>query len=45
MNFKHITVAVSGVLGNQMNYQTAYKGFRRNVIDISSDPVRCTQKF
>ena len=37
MNYKHITVAGSGVLGSQIAYQTAYKGFRVNVYDISDE--------
>ena len=34
MNYMHITVAGSGVLGSHIAYQTAYKGFRVNVYDI-----------
>jgi 3-hydroxyacyl-CoA dehydrogenase len=37
MNYKHITVAGSGVLGSQIAYQTAYKGFYVNVYDISDE--------
>src|SRR4029077_12432470 len=37
MNYKHITVAGSGVLGSQIAYQTAYKGFRVKVYDISDE--------
>ena len=35
MNYKNITVASSGVLGSQIAFQTAYKGFHVNVYDIS----------
>jgi len=35
MNYKNITVAGSGVLGSQIAFQTAYKGFYVNVYDIS----------
>ena len=35
MNYKHITVAVSGVLGSQIAYQTAYKDFGVDVYDIA----------
>ncbi len=37
MNYKHITVAGSGVLGSQIAYQTAHKGFLVNVYDISDE--------
>ena len=37
MNYKNITVAGSGVLGSQIAYQTAYKGFYVNVYDISDE--------
>jgi 3-hydroxyacyl-CoA dehydrogenase len=35
MNYKNITVAGGGVLGSQIAFQTAYKGFHVNVYDIS----------
>jgi 3-hydroxyacyl-CoA dehydrogenase len=35
MNCKNISVAGSGVLGSQIAFQTAYKGFHVNVYDIS----------
>ena len=35
MNYRNITVAGSGVLGSQIAYQTAYKGFHVNVYDVS----------
>ncbi len=37
MNFRNITVAGSGVLGSQIAFQSAYKGFRVSVYDISED--------
>lgn len=37
MNFKNITVAGSGVLGSQIAYQTAFKGFNLCVYDINDD--------
>ena len=40
MNYKNITVAGSGVLGSQIAFQAAYKGFRVNVYDISEDVLR-----
>ena len=35
MNYRNIAVACSGVLGSQIAYQTAYKGFHVNVYDVS----------
>ena len=35
MNYKNTTVAGSGVLGSQIAFQTAYKGFHVDVYDIS----------
>lgn len=40
MNYKNITVAGTGVLGSQIAYQTAYKGFHVNVYDVSEDILR-----
>ena len=37
MNYKNITVAGTGVLGTQIAYQTAYKGFHVNLYDISEE--------
>jgi 3-hydroxyacyl-CoA dehydrogenase len=37
MNYRNITVAGSGVLGSQIAFQTAYKGFRVSVYDLSDD--------
>lgn len=39
MNFKNITVAGSGVLGSQIAFQTAYKGFKVSVYDISDEAI------
>lgn len=39
MDYKNITVAGSGVLGSQIAYQTAYKGFHVNVYDVSDDAL------
>lgn len=35
MNYQNITVAGSGVLGSQIAYQTAFKGFNVSVYDIN----------
>jgi 3-hydroxyacyl-CoA dehydrogenase len=40
MNYKNITVAGSGVLGSQIAFQTAYKGFYVNVYDVSEEVLR-----
>jgi 3-hydroxyacyl-CoA dehydrogenase len=39
MNYKNVTVAGSGVLGSQIAYQTAYKGFRVSVYDVSQEAL------
>lgn len=39
MDFKNITVAGSGVLGSQIAFQTAYKGFNVNVYDINDEAL------
>ncbi|GIO57631.1 MULTISPECIES: 3-hydroxyacyl-CoA dehydrogenase [Paenibacillus] len=39
MNFKHITVAGSGVLGSQIAFQTAFKGFEVTVYDINDEAL------
>ncbi|MGV3489595.1 MAG: 3-hydroxyacyl-CoA dehydrogenase [Tuberibacillus sp.] len=39
MDFKNITVAGSGVLGSQIAYQTAFKGFHVSVYDINDEAV------
>ena len=40
MKYKNITVAGTGVLGSQIAYQTAYKGFHVNVYDVSEEVLR-----
>ncbi|SET53279.1 3-hydroxybutyryl-CoA dehydrogenase [Salinibacillus kushneri] len=44
MNFKNITVAGSGVLGSQIAYQTAFKGFTVSVYDISEEAIKKAQE-
>lgn len=39
MDYKNITVAGSGVLGSQIAYQTAYKGFDVNLYDVSDEAL------
>jgi 3-hydroxyacyl-CoA dehydrogenase len=39
MNYKNITVAGSGVLGSQIAYQTAFKGFDVVVYDINDEAL------
>lgn len=39
MQFKHITVAGSGVLGSQIAFQTAFKGFDVTIYDINDDAI------
>ncbi|WP_413301085.1 3-hydroxyacyl-CoA dehydrogenase [Bacillus sp. 1P10SD] len=39
MNYKNITVAGSGVLGSQIAYQTAFKGFNVSIYDINNDAL------
>ncbi|MFF2481037.1 3-hydroxyacyl-CoA dehydrogenase [Paenibacillus sp. NPDC058071] len=39
MNFKKVTVAGSGVLGSQIAYQTAFKGFQVTVYDINDEAL------
>lgn len=39
MNYKKITVAGSGVLGSQIAYQTAFKGFDVSVYDINDEAL------
>ncbi len=44
MNFKHITVAGSGVLGSQIAYQTAFHGYQVSVYDINDEVVEKAKK-
>lgn len=37
MDFKHITVAGSGVLGSQIAFQTAFKGYQVSIYDINEE--------
>lgn len=39
MNYKNITVAGSGVLGSQIAYQTAFKGFHVSIYDINDEAL------
>lgn len=39
MNYKHITVAGCGVLGSQIAFQIAFKGFDVAVYDINEGAV------
>jgi 3-hydroxyacyl-CoA dehydrogenase len=39
MNYKNVTVAGSGVLGSQIAYQTAFKGFNVSVYDINDEAL------
>nr|WP_197969801.1 3-hydroxyacyl-CoA dehydrogenase [Mesobacillus harenae] len=39
INYKNITVAGSGVLGSQIAYQTAFKGFNVVVYDINDEAI------
>ncbi len=39
MRFKNITVAGSGVLGSQIAFQTAFKGFNVSVYDINDEAI------
>src|SRR5699024_6189250 len=39
MNYQYVTVAGSGVLGSQIAFQTAFKGFDVNVYDINDDAL------
>ena len=39
MNYKNVTVAGSGVLGSQIAFQTAFKGFNVAVYDISDEAL------
>ncbi|WP_102029019.1 3-hydroxyacyl-CoA dehydrogenase [Salirhabdus sp. Marseille-P4669] len=44
MNYKNVTVAGSGVLGSQIAYQTAFKGFNVSVYDISDEAIQAAQE-
>ncbi|CUB11046.1 putative 3-hydroxybutyryl-CoA dehydrogenase [Bacillus cereus] len=44
MNYKNITVAGSGVLGSQIAFQTAFKGFHVFVYDINDEALERAKK-
>ncbi|WKA55606.1 3-hydroxyacyl-CoA dehydrogenase [Planococcus shixiaomingii] len=44
MNYKNITIAGSGVLGSQIAYQTAFKGFDVTVYDINEEAIARSQQ-
>lgn len=44
MNYKNITVAGSGVLGSQIAFQTAFKGFEVTVYDINDEAIARSQE-
>jgi len=39
LNYQHITVAGSGVLGSQIAFQTAFKGFVVSIYDINDEAI------
>jgi len=39
MDFKNVTIAGSGVLGSQIAFQTAFKGFQVTIYDINDDAI------
>ncbi|MGE8001437.1 3-hydroxyacyl-CoA dehydrogenase [Lysinibacillus sp. NPDC093190] len=43
MNYQNITVAGSGVLGSQIAYQSAFKGFNVTVYDINDEALKNAQ--
>lgn len=44
MNYKNVTVAGSGVLGSQIAYQTAFKGFNVTVYDINDAAIKASKE-
>lgn len=44
MNFEQITVAGCGVLGSQIAYQTAFKGFKVTVYDVDNNAIAAGQE-
>lgn len=44
MDYKNITVAGSGVLGSQIAFQTAFKGFDVTVYDINDEAIAKSQE-
>lgn len=43
MNYKNVTIAGSGVLGSQIAYQTAFKGFNVTVYDINDAAIEASK--
>jgi 3-hydroxyacyl-CoA dehydrogenase len=43
LNYKNVTVAGSGVLGSQIAFQTAYKGFQVTVYDINNEVLEAAK--
>lgn len=43
MNYKNVTIAGSGVLGSQIAYQTAFKGFNVTVYDINNAAIEASK--
>ncbi|MDQ0216149.1 3-hydroxybutyryl-CoA dehydrogenase [Oikeobacillus pervagus] len=43
MNYQNIAVAGSGVLGSQIAYQTAFKGFNVSVYDINDEAIEAAK--
>ncbi|GAA3345178.1 3-hydroxyacyl-CoA dehydrogenase [Lysinibacillus fusiformis] len=43
MNYQNITVAGSGVLGSQIAYQSAFKGFQVTIYDINDEALKNAQ--
>lgn len=44
MTIKNVTVAGSGVLGSQIAFQTAFKGFNVTVYDINEDAINAAKE-
>ncbi|GIN90244.1 3-hydroxybutyryl-CoA dehydrogenase [Siminovitchia terrae] len=44
MNYKHVVVAGSGVLGSQIAFQTAFKGFNVCIYDINEEAIENAKK-
>lgn len=44
MNYKNITVAGSGVLGSQIAFQIAFKGFEVSIYDINEAAIEAAKK-
>ncbi len=44
MDYKNVTIAGSGVLGSQIAFQVAYKGFNVSVFDISDEAIETAKE-